>query len=141
MHFLVNRLFPIRWLASILLIFVVDVTTYLALARTGGPQMVDNQDKFLHVIGFFGLFCLGYVSLSFDFFRRFHRFSKRLALLNAMIWMSYGLFIEAIQGISAHRVASVKDLIANGLGIVLGAIFVLYFRIHPTGAEVEDAAR
>ncbi len=136
---LVNRLFPCRWIASILLIFLVDVATWLALSRSGGPSVVQNQDKILHVLGFFVLSCLGYVSLSFDFFPRLKRFSRRLALFNGMIWLCYGLFIEAAQSWLSYRSASPGDLLADCLGIAAGTAFIYLLRIHPKGPD--DAPR
>jgi len=136
---LVNRLFPIRWLASILVIILVDVATYLAFRQSGTAPSFAHQDKLLHVIAFFGLTCIGHISLHYDFFRGRRRFSWPITVLNAAVWLAYGAFIEVMQGFLAHRQASMMDLLADAVGIAIGAWFVNRLKIYPR--EVADASR
>ena len=128
---LTSRLFKLRWLASIFLLILLDVATYLALSRTGGTQLFDNQDKLMHVVGFAGLFTAGHLSLNYDFFPKIRKFSVWLLLLNASIWFGYGVVIEFLQKFSGYRYFSMADLIANGIGIFIGAVLVNLLRLYP----------
>jgi len=133
MNRLVNMVFPFRWIPSILLLFLIDLATLLSFQKTSVAQVIALQDKVLHVLAFFVLFCLGHISLHFDIQPRFR---PRLVLLfNVGIWLAYGLFIEMVQKHLSYRSASLGDLIADAIGICAGAIFVTVFKIYPTGSN------
>lgn len=131
------KLYPVRWLATLLLIFIFDVCTYLALVKAPGPHVINNQDKVLHALAFFILTIIGHVSLHFDLFPRFKN-SLWLMLLNALIWASYGLGIEVVQGFTGYRSASMADFYADLVGIALGLWVVMAFGLHPQPPAQEE---
>ena len=128
---LATNIFSFRWLASILLLLVFDLATWLAFKPGGGPQVIDQQDKVLHAIGFCGLYILGYISLHFDWFPRVKPPAYGLHCFNAVIWVTYGLFIEAVQRFLPYRNASLEDLLANALGIGAGFCCIFLLRLYP----------
>ncbi len=129
---LVNLVFPYRWIPSILLLFLLDLATWMSFHKSSAPQVIVLQDKVLHVLAFFVLFCLGHISFHFDFRPRFHRLA--LLLLNSGIWLAYGVFIEMVQKHLSYRTASFGDLIADVIGIAAGAIFVTVLKLYPAGS-------
>ncbi len=130
---LIGKPFRHRWLASILLILVLDLATYLAFSVPASPEVVDHQDKILHAVAFFSLFILGHISLNYDFFPRLIRFSLPLSLCNWLIWVSYGLFLELVQSFLSYRQGSVEDMLANLAGMLAAQLFVVVFKIYPGG--------
>lgn len=103
--------------------------------------LFPHMDKVLHAVGFFGLFVLGHVALNFDFLPRAHHRRKLLVLLNWIPWTAYGVFIEIVQGLLAYRSASLGDLAADGLGMLLGTVFVLAGKLYPINKESEHEPR
>lgn len=130
---LVGNTFRHRWSASILLILALDLATYLAFSRPLSAEVVNHQDKVLHALAFSGLFLLGHISLRYDFFPGIERFSKLLVICNWAIWVGYGLFLELIQSILNYRQGTVGDMAANLVGILLGHLLVVVFKLYPGG--------
>lgn len=124
------KLYPVRWLGTLMLIIVLDICTYLALVKTTGPVVINNQDKILHAFAFFVLTVMGHVSLHFDLFPRFKN-TLWLMLLNAAIWASYGLGIEVVQGLTGYRSASMGDYYADLVGVLLGTMLAAATGLHP----------
>ena len=123
-------LYRARWVASIFLMLLLDVATWMAFAPSSGPSLIKNQDKLLHMIAFFVLYLAGHMSLSFDFLPRLKNHTL-LLLFNAMIWTGYGLFIELVQKQLPHRQFSLADLMADVLGILLAMAFIILTRLYP----------
>ncbi|MDJ0842109.1 MAG: hypothetical protein QNK37_36745 [Acidobacteriota bacterium] len=138
---LIDRLIPYRWMASIILLVLLDFCTWLAVRPVSTRQVISNQDKFLHVLGFFGLYCTAHVVLFYDFFPRIRRFHAGLYLINASAWLGYGLLIEGVQGLLSYRTASLADFLADALGILAGAVFVAAIKLYPQGADTADGTR
>ena len=132
---LVSGFFRFRWTASILAIILLDISTWLAFSEPKNPMMFDNQDKILHMIGFFGLSIIGHISLRFDFFPRAKGRAWLLTSGNFLAWTAYGLFIELVQHNLSYRSASAGDLAADVTGILLGTLFVHLFHIYPRSAS------
>ena len=127
-----SKVYKYRWSASIILLFFLDFCSYMAFSKINTPQAIEGQDKLLHFIAFAVLFLIGHISLNYDFFPKFHNFSFRIWLLNVTIWVSYGIFIEAIQKLLSYRSASLLDLIANTIGVLFGSLIVILLRLYPT---------
>jgi len=128
---LAAAIFDYRWLASILLLAAIDLATLLAFAPAAGPQVFDQQDKVLHAAGFCGLYVMGHLSLQFDWFPRVRPPAYGLHLLNALFWLGYGFFIEAVQQFLPSRSASLHDVLADVAGILCGALCVHLFWLYP----------
>jgi VanZ family protein len=131
------RIYPVRWLATLLLIFVIDICTYLALIQSPGPHVINNQDKVLHALAFFILTLIGHISLHFDLFPRFKN-TWWLMAINVGVWASYGLAIEILQGFTGYRSASMADYYADLLGIFLGLIVAIACGLHPQPLPQEE---
>ncbi|PIE90479.1 MAG: hypothetical protein CR997_05920 [Acidobacteria bacterium] len=129
----VINLFARRWLASFILLVLLDTATFLALKEPSGRiQLFPHLDKVLHFLGFTVLTVMGFISLSFDWFSRLKRGHYLLHLPNVILWSGYGLGIEFLQSKLAYRQASMGDFAADMAGILLGTSIVhiagLYFR-------------
>ncbi|CAM2065357.1 VanZ family protein [Sulfidibacter corallicola] len=127
--------FRYRWMASIILLGLIDFISYQAFTLGGVMLPVRFQDKILHCGAFMVLYILGHLSLNFDFFPGIKGFSFRILALNWMVWLSYGFMIEAVQSLLNHRSASVGDFIADVCGIALGCTAVLAMNIYPPTQE------
>jgi VanZ family protein len=87
----------------------------------------DNIDKFGHAFAYAALFFTGASSL-----RNFS--GKKQLTLSSLITLIvlcflYGLSIEILQHFLPHRSFDPFDMLANALGIILGA--VIFARIYP----------
>lgn len=127
----ISTIFQNRWLASIMAILLLDISTWLAFSEPATPMVFNNQDKLLHAAGFLGLSISGHLSLRFDFFPKIKGRAWLLTLGNGLLWTAYGLFIEMVQHNLSYRSASLGDLLADVTGILLGTLFVHSFHIYP----------
>ncbi len=131
---LFRHLYRFRWSASILLLVLLDFCTYMAFSDTGAPPTFPYQDKVNHLLAFFTLFCMGHISLHFDFFPA-RRLGGAAVLAHAALWLAYGGFIELGQRFIAARDASLLDLATDGIGILLGYAFVSSADLMPRSAD------
>jgi VanZ family protein len=69
---------------------------------------------------------LGYLWLAVIPFFGFERF--KMALVGASLMFLLGIGLECIQGFVPGRFFSVADMIANGIGVVLGVFLGLYLK-------------
>ncbi len=99
--------FRITLVVSLLLI------TFLATMELELPAITSVDDKFGHVLAFLYLALL--VDYSFP--------ASRFNLLKVMLLLLYGVVIELIQYFIPHRMFSLLDLLANGIGVVIYAAF------------------
>ena len=132
---LLRAVFRYRWMASFCLVLLLDVGTYMALSKTEGQALFDNQDKLLHVLAFFGFYILGHFSLNLDFFPGIKKFSYTITLMNWIMWSAYGAFIELAQKYFTSRHGSLNDFIADLVGISLGTVFVSVFKLYPRAGD------
>ncbi|MCB1049794.1 MAG: VanZ family protein [Acidobacteria bacterium] len=124
-----------RWLASTLLIFLFDFSTYSAFKRGDGVALFPHQDKVLHALAFAVLFFWGYFTLNADFKPKVRRWSFAIAGWTAFCCALYGGLIELGQKMTTYRDASWGDMAADGVGILLGALLVALLKPYP---EVEN---
>ena len=132
---LLVRLIAWRWLTTLVLILMLDVCTYMAFRATSGPTLFPYQDKATHLLAFALLTVTGHLALNFDFFPGKHRFSVKILVLNWMIWLAYGLFIEWSQSMLHYRRGSAADLVADILGMILGSVLVWAMKLYPAKGE------
>ncbi|CAM2009180.1 VanZ family protein [Acanthopleuribacter pedis] len=134
---LVGLVFPYRWMASIVLLLLLDFISYQAFTRSAVGLPFAHQDKVLHFGAFFVLFLLGHLSLNYDFFPRVTRFSFKIHALNWLIWLCYGLLIEGVQSFLNYRGASAADFIADLCGITCASLTVVSLKLYPKPTAAE----
>jgi VanZ family protein len=100
----------LRWVPAVL--FVIAV---LFLSTQNVPRMRGNTDKLLHFLVYGIMSVLVFWPLS----RNGHRYPYVLSVLTALL---IGIFDETIQYYNPARVASLKDLLADGLGSWAGGM-------------------
>jgi len=103
-------IFRITLVVSLLLI------TFLATMELELPEMTSIDDKLGHVLAFLYLAFL--VDYSFP--------TSRFNLLKILPLLLYGIVIELIQYYIPHRMFSLLDFLADGVGVV---IYALLFQI------------
>jgi VanZ family protein len=96
-----------QFISRVILLFLLAMVMVLSLAPVSQPDFSPN-DKVNHLIA--------YSTLSFIGMFAFQRwFWVVLGLF------CYGVLIEFLQGMTEYRFASGADVIANSLGIIIGA--------------------
>ena len=94
----------------------------LSLVPTTPPALTTGWDKTNHLLGFAVLGLLGCRSYPG------HAAAVLLALL------AYGGLIEVLQSLTPYRLAEWADLLADALGLLLGAVLArLFMRKPPPG--------
>lgn len=93
-----------RWAFGLVLVAAFA----LALAPTGeGEDWFTHADKLRHALAFGGLLMLGWLA----------RIQPRWLLAGGLL--AFGAGIELAQGLTPHRQASLGDLAADALGILM----------------------
>lgn len=89
---------------------LITLITVLSLIPMGPPPLaIPNGDKLNHA--------LAYITLTW-WFGQLLPARRRLFLVLALL--GYGVLIELAQGLTGYRSADPKDVLANGVGILLG---------------------
>jgi VanZ family protein len=96
------------WRAALLLI--LGVITWLALSPAPPPQADLGWDKLNHVAAFATLSVVAVLGRSGSFWR----------IGGALL--AYGGLIEVLQSFTPNRVGEWPDLLADGVGIILGLL-------------------
>ncbi|VAW69301.1 hypothetical protein MNBD_GAMMA09-1636 [hydrothermal vent metagenome] len=101
------------WLAIgyLMVLFVI----YSSLTPNPVDIGVTNSDKFLHIIGYFGLMAW--------FIQIYQQKLVRFFLAIAFICM--GVSLEFLQGMGGVRYFEVNDMIANASGVLLASLLVV----------------
>lgn len=99
-----------RYLPWVRILFVAALVTVLVLSLLplSHPDFSSN-DKVNHLIAYAGLAFLGLLSIA-SMFR---------VTIGVFLW---GLLIECLQGLTEYRMFSVGDMVANGLGVLIGLL-------------------
>jgi len=109
--------------------YVIGVIMLLGVAVVSlipSPD-IGVSDKLSHLVAYF--FLAGWFSLLA---------SNRTALgWTAIGLIAYGMLIELLQGLTAYRYPEWGDVIANGIGVLVGAL--LYFSPLPRLLRFVDA--
>ncbi|WP_143423130.1 VanZ family protein [Halegenticoccus soli] len=97
-------------------LLVASVISSPAGAATGGPLGLVGLDKWLHA--------LGYGALAAAIAAAGSGRGPRAALLAALAALCYGVAVEAVQAFVPARRVDAADVVANGVGAVVGATLV-----------------
>ncbi len=97
-----------RWSLLASLLFVA----WLSLQQSAGVPWFSGQDKVLHMAAYTVFYALGALG--------WERPTWRLPAL----LFAYGVGIELLQAGVPGRVTSAGDLFANGIGLVIGALWM-----------------
>jgi VanZ family protein len=114
------------------LVFVIITIFWLSVIKTPSLKLYenwfwDNIDKFAHALAYAALYFSGAFSLQ--------NFSdkKQLTLSNLKVLFAfsflYGFLIEILQHFLPHRSFDSFDMLANTLGLIIGA--VIFARLFP----------
>lgn len=97
------------WLAGGWLL--VGLVLYLSLApHPPEPLTFDNSDKFEHAFA--------YAALSLWFCQVYPSVRSRVVVVTALVGLGVGL--EYVQGWTGYRTFDVQDMLADGIGVLLG---------------------
>jgi VanZ family protein len=88
---------------------LIVILIYQTLTDSPVSVGVSVSDKFMHTVGYFIL--MGW------FVQVFH--SKKQRFLWAIFFIAMGISMEFLQGLGGVRFYEVKDMLANGLGVVI----------------------
>lgn len=111
-----NRLAP-RHLRLVPFLAVTAVILYAGLRPEPVPQAFDQQDKLHHMLGF--------AAYAFALNLAFPRWR---AVYGLLMGLALALSIELAQGLQPHRDASLADMAANTVGVLLGWVCWLWVR-------------
>lgn len=107
-NFFFSKITIISWIFSIVIVF------YLSLI----PQVETSidfkySDKAWHVLAYLWLSFLPYVGFE----------NKRRALLGSLLMIALGMGLEFGQSFIPEREATISDIIANNIGVIIGILF------------------
>ncbi|WP_076541263.1 VanZ family protein [Shewanella sp. UCD-KL21] len=94
----------------------VLIISYLVFSKPNYPMTFSNMDKVGHTVSFFGLTFLAYFAF------------KPKWYWMALIMTAYAILIELIQSQIPYRSASVADVVADLVGVVLFYLLLFVFR-------------
>lgn len=98
-----------NYLRALPFIVVLAVILFSGLRPEPVPQVIDHQDKLHHMLGF--------AALMFSMRLAFPRWN---ALWAFTLSVAAGVLVEAGQSMLPNRQASLGDIVANTLGVLLG---------------------
>jgi VanZ family protein len=94
---------------------LVLLVIYLSLTpHPPEPVSFDNADKFEHA--------LAYAALSFWFCHIYRSVNSRLVVIAALVGLGVGL--ELVQGWTGYRTFDVMDMLADGVGVLMGCLML-----------------
>lgn len=114
-----------RWLArfvKIVWILSIAFVAYLSLTpRSNFPFNFRDMDKAYHFLAYLWLAIVPFLGFQ----------SVKIALVGALLMLPFGIALEYAQGYVLGLYFDVADMIANGLGVVLGMVLgrFLQFRL------------
>ena len=115
---------PKVWLVCSVLYTSLVLYVSLADADSFLPEkkLFKNQDKVLHLIIYIVLAVVWGISA-------LKNAIKQPLLISFIATLSFGIILESFQEtISSYRTYDTVDLIANCLGVIVGTIFVMYYK-------------
>jgi len=99
----------IRTLSILCFLAILVIIIIAGMRSEAIPQVFEHQDWLHHTVAFIALVCSARWA-----FPRTHAFWSLLYCL------LLGLLIELFQGLLPHRTASVTDMLANTVGVIIG---------------------
>lgn len=116
-----NKLFKVLFFLSIVVVLVITQMPNITI-----EQKIENQDKIHHCITFFVLFIQGYLAYKKPF-------------NTAVFLFLYGIAIESLQEfLPFNRTGDLKDLMANGLGILFGYLFIRFINHYLLVLQIKN---
>ena len=109
------------WLRTLLFMAVCVALMYAGLRTRPIAQLVDQEDKLHHLLGFF--------ALAFSCRLAFSRFKLHWIALGCVL---AGVAIEYAQALIPLRTASFYDALANTFGVALGLAVAWYCTRTPS---------
>lgn len=115
---MITKLFSNKWLFGLYVTLIILLVA-LPLNSSGSLNNITiitfRGDYFFHALAF----------MPWAFFK--HAFNQKFH-----IWLFIGLLFasstEAIQYLLPYRAFNVNDLVANGMGVILGSLLSLFFK-------------
>lgn len=95
---------------------VLTFATWIALRPITAEEWFSGQDKLLHFAAYASFYLWGGASFP----------DARWRLPAALL--AYGVAIELLQALTPYRTMSFADVVANALGLVLGAVLLRVVR-------------
>jgi len=104
---------------AILITVLVTISSLVSLKGMSSISInISHFDKIIHAISYFTL------AISWFFATQNHFNKKNFKVKLILFLISFGIIIEAIQGgLTTHRQADFYDILANSIGVLVGAIF------------------
>ncbi|MDO6619154.1 MULTISPECIES: VanZ family protein [unclassified Shewanella] len=96
--------------------FAVIIISYLVFSKPNYPMTFSNMDKVGHTVSFLGLTFLAYFAF------------KPKWYWMGLIMTAYAVLIELIQSQIPYRSASIADVVADLIGVVLFYLLLFVFR-------------
>lgn len=122
-----------HYIRTLPFVVVLAVILFAGLKPEPVPQLFSQQDKLHHMLGF--------AALVFTLRLAFPRWSVS-ALFGASL--AAALLIEFGQGLQPHRTASLADMLANTLGVLLGwgssQVLLRYWKVRNLAARDAQSA-
>ncbi len=103
----------------------VALLMFIPLSRGGGVPTVPHLDKVVHLVAW-SMVSLGTWPVVRVIRVTRHMSVGRRLVIVVMFATLFGVAVELIQGLSAHRSADVWDAVADMVGAALGALFCLW---------------
>lgn len=111
---LLNRPVWLQYIARVLLVFLLIAGCWVATITVTFPQGPQLNDKFIHIVVFFGFSLLADIAYS----------KTPFCLWKGVPLLAYGAFIEVLQYFTPFRMFSLQDLLADFVGIALYFLLV-----------------
>lgn len=118
-----HRLTRMTALWRVALISSMLIILWLATTRLDYPIPASSWDKLNHLVAFIELAILARLS-----------WPQLKPAYAGLAMLAYGMAIEIIQAPLAYREFSMLDLVADGVGVLIGLTLMLWFRPKPTPA-------
>tara|TARA_B100001057_G_scaffold282098_1_gene282430 strand:- start:430 stop:819 length:390 start_codon:yes stop_codon:yes gene_type:complete len=108
------------FIAIVITIFIAIIS--LARVDKVASRILLLQDKLNHLIAYF------FLTLSWFYALHQKKFSPKNTRHLILCCILYGIFIEVLQSIlTSYRTASYLDILANSVGVVIGALAFHFF--------------
>lgn len=108
------------FIAIVITIFIAVLS--IAKVDRAIPQQILLRDKLNHLIAYF------FLTVSWFYALYKNKFSLKNAKQLILCCILYGMLLEVLQSIlTSYRTASYLDILANSIGVVIGALAFLFF--------------
>ena len=106
-------------LLAILATIVIAALSLGSIPKINIGLQIKSGDKFLHILAYFSLSIIWFLALN----KKLNNISIKFIVITSLIF--YGIILEVLQGgITDYRTSDIYDVVANVIGIVLGAMLI-----------------